>query len=255
MPDDPDRPVAPLPPAEEARLRRLLAEVRETGPVPPDVAARMDRVLAGLAAERALAPQAPGADDVRPLARGRRHRVVAFLGAAAAVAVVGLGIGTFFDDQDGADTAADHAGSAETGVDRGASTADDTEGGASSEQLEPAPNERPELVGPSDVTTLRSDEAPPDLHEDGLAERLVELRESALPASVIADYSRTTVTAPPRFPCAPADWGAGVLVAVRYDGRPALVAFREPMGRSQVVEVVQCGTGDVIRSVTIPASR
>ncbi|UMG94194.1 hypothetical protein [Nocardioides sp. TF02-7] len=96
---------------------------------------------------------------------------------------------------------------------------------------------------------------PPDLQPDGLAARLARLQAVALPESEVADYDHTTVTAPAGFRCAPADWGPGVLVAVRYDGRPALVAFREPMGRSQVVEVLQCGTGEVLRSVTIAATR
>ena len=50
----------------------------------------------------------------------------------------------------------------------------------------------------------------------------------------------------------PAAWGRGVLVAVRNDGAPAYVAFRQPMGASQVVEVLQCGTAEVLRSTTLP---
>jgi hypothetical protein len=51
--------------------------------------------------------------------------------------------------------------------------------------------------------------------------------------------------------CAPAAWGAGTLVAVTYDGDPAVLAFRRPVGDTQVVELVQCGTGEVLRSVTL----
>ena len=58
--------------------------------------------------------------------------------------------------------------------------------------------------------------------------------------------------APQGFACKSAAWGRGVLVAVRYDGAPAFVAFRMPMGETQVVDVLQCGTGDTLRSTTLP---
>ena len=53
--------------------------------------------------------------------------------------------------------------------------------------------------------------------------------------------------------CAPADWGAGTAVVVTYDGEPAVLVFRPPTGTTQVVDLLQCGTADVLRSTTVRA--
>ncbi len=82
-----------LSPADDARIRRLLAEARHTEPMPGDVVARLDRVLAGLAEERKerLAP-------VVELASRRRRTAASLLVAAAAVVVVGVGISRVLPD-------------------------------------------------------------------------------------------------------------------------------------------------------------
>lgn len=250
MTTDDDRPAAPLPPEQEARVRRLLAEARATGPVPADVARRIDDLIAGLAAERAAASPVDTPGNVRPLVRTRRHRLVAVLGAAAAVVVFGLAIGTFF--QSGED-AANEAAPADTGaVDRGDAASADDDSAAREEA--PEVEATPQDAMPSEEVTLSTDQPAARLYSRHLAHHLGELQHRVLPQPITADYSRATITAPANFPCASADWGRGVLVAVRYDGKPALVAFREPMGRSQVAEVLQCGTGEVLRSVTLPAT-
>ena len=91
--------------AQTEAVRRLLADVRETGPMPTEVAARLDAVVADLAGttatDHAAASDAPAAgastDDspasgapatVIPLHRRRWTRVVL---AAAAVTAIGLG--------------------------------------------------------------------------------------------------------------------------------------------------------------------
>jgi hypothetical protein len=53
--------------------------------------------------------------------------------------------------------------------------------------------------------------------------------------------------------CPPADWGAGTFVPVRYAGDPAVLVFRRAVGDTQVVDLFQCGSVDVIRSITLPA--
>ena len=53
--------------------------------------------------------------------------------------------------------------------------------------------------------------------------------------------------------CAPVDFGEGTAVAVVYEGDPAILVFRPATGSSQVVELLQCGTGATQRSVTLPA--
>ena len=54
------------------------------------------------------------------------------------------------------------------------------------------------------------------------------------------------------FYCGPAAYGAGKLVAVRYNGLPAVLAYRPAAGDTQAVQLLQCGSAEVIRSTTIP---
>ncbi|TWG92671.1 hypothetical protein L615_000700000780 [Nocardioides sp. J9] len=89
---------------------------------------------------------------------------------------------------------------------------------------------------------------------DRLREDLVAIQHLALPTRAAADYSNAVLTAPADFMCEPADFGAGYLVGVTYDGGSAVVAFREPMGSNQVAEVLACGTGDVLHSTILPAN-
>ena len=76
---------SPLDPAEDERIRRLLADARHTEPMPEAVVARLDRVLAGLSddrterAERAdrgrgRRPHGPSPPDRRPAPRRRGRR-------------------------------------------------------------------------------------------------------------------------------------------------------------------------------------
>ena len=60
---------SPLDPAEDERIRRLLADARHTEPMPEAVVARLDRVLAGLLRR----PHRDAPSDRRPR-RGRRPR-------------------------------------------------------------------------------------------------------------------------------------------------------------------------------------
>src|SRR5687767_12447577 len=114
--DEPDAQLDPVSPEDDARIRELLSGARETGPMPTDVAARLDDVVAALAAERGLVDPVP-ADNVVPIARTRRHRVVAVLGAAAAVAVFGLGVGAVLEGGSEEMSDAGSAGTVERGAD------------------------------------------------------------------------------------------------------------------------------------------
>jgi hypothetical protein len=249
--DEPDLPR--LSPEDDEHVRRLLADARESGPMPPEVAARLEDTIVGLAAARATGatdtPQpapapVPASETVIPIRRSRRHRVVAVLGAAAAVAVVGLGVGTFFER----DEPAQDASSADSPVDRGAGgVADRTDTDAAPEDAEQAEAARPS------GETLVTDQPAKRVRSRHLARDLVSVQLAVLPHPATANYDRTNLTAPADFACASADWGRGVLVAVRYDGHPAVVAFRKPVGRSQVAEVLQCGTAEVLRSTTLAA--
>ena len=54
-----------------------------------------------------------------------------------------------------------------------------------------------------------------------------------------------------KFLCPSTDWGAGSLFAALYDGVPSVLAFREPVGETQTVDLLSCGTGDVVRSTVL----
>lgn len=247
--DEPDEQLDPVSPEDEAKIRTLLSGARETGPVPAALAARLDETVIGLAAERATTDPVAADATVVPIVRTRRHRVAAVLGAAAAVAVFGLAVGTFFDGQ-GEDSAGDSAnsGAVERGdiaLDEGADAEGDFEEAAPTN--DDGTSSRTEgSVEPNEIIgdfTVRSRH---------LVRDLSLLQEAVLPDPNAADYDLVSITAPEGFSCRTAAWGSGVLVGVQYDDAPAFVAFRDPMGTSQVVEVLQCGTGDVLRSTTLP---
>jgi hypothetical protein len=252
----------PLTPAEEAAVRRALADAGGPVPMPADVSARIDGVVAELAAERTSGTRPLGGVHeshpeavVVPLdeaARRRRGRVRMLLGAAAAVAVVAVGVG-IVSDQQGQDDMTAASKAAQDDSARGAPT--DSSGAS-------APKEAPAAVpSPADQDRLfveaqrvPSDQPLREVRIAHLREDLVALQHVELPHPSTADYSGTTLTAPADFMCDPADFGAGHLVGIEYDGRPAVVAFRAPVGSTQVAEVLACGTGDVLHSTSLAAT-
>ena len=247
MNHDADQTAPPPSPEDEAAVRRLLADAREGGPLPPAVAARLDRTLAGLSEERS----ADGSPQVEVVALApRRRRAAALLVAAAAVVVGGVALAS-------RDSGSDN-GSASTAADSSVSRAQ----GSAAEDYAAAPNSG--SGGGGSARHLRKDmdasrstvdglEAvvPGRLRPDHLAADLRALRSDwrRVPATA---YDATAPVLPPGFPCAPASYGRGVLLGARYGARPAVVAFRMPRGDTQVVEVLQCGTGEVLRSTALP---
>ncbi len=255
--DDAVDPADPLDPATEARVRHLLADARVTEPVPAEVAARLDATLADLVATRAVTPGQPGVVDLA--ARRRRRRAAALLGAAAAVTVFGFGFNAVVSDT-GSDDAATGGEVLDEDVQRGVEpevaaspTEDYGQADADASEADPGDVTRDEDFDTVEDGTILIDGPAPRIRPGRLVDDLVAVRDSVLPASASTDYDRTLVAAPEGFMCDEADWGPGILVAVRYDGDPAIAAFREPVGDTQVVEVLQCGTGDALRSVTVPA--
>lgn len=271
-PTEPDAPAdaadgAPLDPAVEAAVRRTLAAAGGPEPMPGDVAAKLDGVIDGLVAERTASgatvshPENPGI--VVPLdaaARRRRVRVRVLLGAAAAVVAVGVGAGiinngTRGDGGDAATATSDEApardeagGAAELQGDAPAS-ASDNDGQADSADSSTAPQQES-----ADLKRVTVDEQLRPVRPDHLREDLVALQHFSLPHPAAADYAQATLTAPADFMCEAADFGRGYLVGVLYDGKPAVVAFREPVGSNQAAEVLACGTGDVLHSTILTAN-
>lgn len=246
--DEPDEQLDPASPEDEARIRALLSGARETGPMPAAVVARLDDALVGLAAERVTVDPVP-ADNVIPITRTRRHRVVAVLGIAAAIAVIGgLGFGAL---QDGAsDDSLGEAGDAGSVVERG--DADEANDAPPADREEVADGDTEPSTQPEE-SYIQGDQ-PYVVRPRFLTRDLARIQGlvRAVDADDTADFAQGLVYAPKGFPCRLATTGRGVLVGVRYDGGPAFVRFLPPMGDSQVVEVVQCRTGDLLRSTTLP---
>lgn len=257
--DEPDEQLAPLPPEEQARIRALLSGARETGPMPADVAARLDQVVVGLAADRAVSgtephPETGSEATVHPLSRTRRLRVVAVLGAAAAVVVLALGVGAFIDrDPEGVNDAS----MADSGaVDRGDEADDQADEELAREQESPETSGElaPTEAGSDAPWVMRivTDRGAYTVRARQLTRDLARIQDQVLASPGAARYGKAKIYEPRGFSCPSADYGRGILVAARYDGDPAYVVFRQPMGDTQVVEVLQCGTGDLLRSTTLP---
>ncbi|WP_435771925.1 hypothetical protein [Nocardioides sp. SYSU DS0651] len=238
----------PLTPRQEAAVRRALAQAGGSEPMPEEVADRLDRVIAGLAADRGTVV-AMDAAAIR-----RRTRVRWLLGAAAAVVAVAVGVGVVTDNGSGADSMAASEQLAEDDPSRsGTSQAELAESGEPSELAgggeamdDAAAPDNGMVVGSRRVVTRKPLRA---VRPDRLRADLVAVQRASLPRSV--DYGRSTLTAPKGFMCEQGAYGRGYLVGVEYDGGPALVAFREPMGSTQVAEVLACGTGYVLHSTTL----
>jgi hypothetical protein len=242
-------------PAQQEAVRRLLAEARHDGPVPPDVAARLDATLAGLAAEgpQAVDPPAPppGAPVV-DLAARRRRRAVGLLGAAAAVVVLGVAAGQLVGTTTGGGDDSSSAGGS-AAFDEQPTVSSDAEG-ASGAESDPQDEAAPSSPAPAPNPA----EAPPDsvyaLNGRTFVREVRRIRDTATPTPSRADafLSGADLTTSSMFVCPGADWGEGDLVAVRYAGRPAVLAFRPPVGDTQTVDLLQCGSGEVLRSTTLP---
>lgn len=264
---------APPSPAEEDAVRSALADAGGPVPIPVEVAERIDSVIAGLAAERTAASLPPGGVHhshpeapavvvpLDPAALRRRRRVRLLFGAAAAAAVVAVGVGLVSDPGPGEDDLAtahrlaQDESARDSAVAGAEGDAADSGGKAAPQPEAPSAAPSPELaepyVAPQRVPT---DEPVREVRAERLREDLVALQHVTLPHPTAADYGGATLTAPTNFLCEPASFGRGYLVGVLYDGKPAVVAFREPVGSTQEAEVLACGTGDVIHSTTLTAT-
>ena len=259
----------PAPSAEEeARLRRLLADARHEAPVPADVATRLDEVLGRLEAGEDV-PSGISGTGVLELAAARRRRAASMLVAAAAVIAVGIGLGQVVDLSGGGSgsdsSGAESAVTAERDQERERSIAPDRgdtgEGGSSpggaaaNDELSPGATmsreESPRAVVVVDRRLARVGDD--SFSDDAAVVQRRAIRTGGGPSARVARLAAAPRTVARRWQdCAPAEWGEGIPVAVLYDGEPAVLAFRAPAGDSQVVDLLQCGTGGVLRSTTLP---
>lgn len=254
---------APLTPAQDAAVRRALAEAGGPEPMPEEIADRLDAVITSLAADRGITPEISHPEDHRvlpldPFARHRRVRARFLLVAAAVVVAGAVGAGVISDRDgsgDNAMTAADQISDddpARSDAGALAESPEDDKVGESTVGQEAAPSQPSgRAVEPRRIVT---DEPLREVRPDRLREDLVALQHITLPHPAAADYSGATLTAPKDFMCEPADFGLGYLVGIVYDGKPAVAAFRQSVGETQAAEVLACGTGDVLHSTTLPAT-
>lgn len=270
-----------LSPEQEARLRRLLARSRHDERVPDDVAEHLDGVLARLEAgdPELTGPRARKA-EVYALAARRRRTAATMLAAAAAVAVVGVGLGQVVGSSAGEDSlmaesdtaaGADSAESADRSEGRASGEdLDATGGGETDDELDGALDEElaagaemlsdgavSELSALEDLVVLRGRLA--DVREERFTRAATRIQRLVIggDAEVAPQDTTSLRRAAPRVQrawqgCAPADWGPGIPVAVLYERSPAVLVFRPATGDAQVADLVQCGTGEVLRSVTLP---
>lgn len=270
-----------LSPEQEARLRRLLARSRHDERVPDDVAEHLDGVLARLEAgdPELTGPRARKA-EVYALAARRRRTAATMLAAAAAVAVVGVGLGQVVGSSAGEDSlmaesdtaaSADSAESADRSEGRASGEdLDATGGGETDDELDGALDEElaagtemlsdgavSEFAALEDLVVLRGRLA--DVREERFTRAATRIQRLVIgsDAKVAPPDTTSLRRAAPRVQrawqgCAPADWGPGTPVAVLYERSPAVLVFRPATGDAQVADLVQCGTGEILRSVTLP---
>ena len=228
-----------LTPEQEARVARLLADARADGEIPGEVAARLDQVLAGMANEQIAGPDQQAA-PVIDLAARRRRRAATLLVAAAAVVVAGLGIGRMIGPNSGDDdTAADSGG---TSLER-----EDAADGVAPAGPGDAPMGQKDLEALGEPAKLSTDSFAADVRrlQDRPGVRSYASSDALMDGSDLAAQRMD-------FSCGPAAYGAGKLLAVRYNGLPAVLAYRPAAGDTQTVELLQCGSAEVVRSTTIP---
>jgi hypothetical protein len=182
--------------------------------------------------------------------RRRRRNAGRLLFAAAAIVVGGvaagqlLGSGSSGDsaDSSSADAPSAREFSAAGGESEPASGTDDSGGGkedaaGAPQALDPSSGLPVHLSSQSFGDEVR---------------RLAKERHQALSElASAAEDQRDLLVGVPGFDCPAGAYGDGTLVPAYYDAQPAVLAFRPPLGSNQVAELLECGTAQKLRSVTL----
>jgi hypothetical protein len=225
-------------PEEEEQVRRLLAaSASEPTPLPDDVAARLDTVLADLSAERVTERATEPATE-----REARRRWPNLLVAAAAVAVVALGVGTIVRGAGGggADSQAARSGPAAARAVAPDTGASPTTGSASA-----GPNAAVPGQAPSEDAPLTLAGKTPRLHTGSLrtdVRRLVE--HNAALAGDADGLSSGSHRTPPSCAVPPTTQGERVF-GVRLDGRPATLVVHRAVGGARSADIYACADASV----------
>lgn len=227
--------------SEQEQVSRLLAAAGGPPPeLPGDVAERLDDVLAGLVSDREAEPvPADEVAGVTELAPRRRRRWPQLLVAAAAVSVLGIGLGNLVQPGQQEAMTADSAGSVEEEP-RAAQRED--AGGESAPQDAETTSERSaaedqdgrELTGALDRRAT-----PPRLQSESLAVDVQRIEDFGL-AVAVADTQRQWADACVR----PATDAGAAWLPVRLDGEPAVLVLGEPVDGRRTAEVFTCDEGD-----------
>lgn len=227
--------------AEEAAVRARLAEARHTDPVPADVASRLDAVLADLTAGRREDDVAPPAPVVPlPTAASRRRRALT-TGLVAAAALVALGVAL---PQVIGTSGSDDAGSASTADRSTAGSGDDA--GAGRSTAGSAPGE----LAPGDESGLESGQSGQESGSAFAAPLALTSGEPLRPAVRALARAGSAPAYDADTSCAP-DAAPGDRVAATWDGEPAVVVLRAPDAGRRLVEVYDCGSGEVVGTTSV----
>jgi hypothetical protein len=258
-PEEPENlgPQETLGAADEEAVRRLLAAAAGPLETPPDVVHRLDEVLADLKAEPAgsrrdtdpAARTTVGTAAVTNLAGRRTRRWPKVLVAAAAVSLLGVGLGNVMDDLGGSASDSATAGSAEGGamareqLDAGAAVEDNDRDRAEAS---------PDQVAPSGGAAARS---LPRLHTESVT--VDAARILAFPPAVSADGDGPQLLSERSLvgSClSPALRRGDLAVAVRLDGERATLVFRAARDGRREVEVYPCddATSPVVTTTVDP---
>ena len=233
---------SPLDPAEDERIRRLLADARHTEPMPDAVVARLDRVLSGLSDDRTeRADRADRADraEVVDLMARRRRTVGQLLVAAAAVVAVGFGITQVLPGLGGSS---------------GGDAQETTAGGAAADSAEAGDGEGSRFVSPESAP-----EAPSDGATGGAAKSTFRISSDEFGPDVrrarnqLEGGSAALVEYPAEGCLAVSVEPGSEVVATTYDAAPAALVLRPPSGDVQVVDLYLCGDVEPRRSITLTA--
>ncbi|HJR36827.1 MAG TPA: hypothetical protein VJ819_00465 [Nocardioidaceae bacterium] len=258
-PEEPEKlgPQETLGAADEEAVRRLLAASAGPLETPPDVVHRLDQVLADLKAEPAgsrrdtdpAARTTVGTAAVTNLAGRRTRRWPKVLVAAAAVSLLGVGLGNVMDDLGGSASDSATAGSAEGGavareqLDAGAAVEDDDRDRAEAS---------PEQVVPSGGAAARS---LPRLRTESVTVDAARILAFTPAVSADGDGPQLLSERSVVGSCLSPDLRRGDLaVAVRLDGERATLVFRAARDGRREVEVYPCddATSPVVTTTVDP---